>query len=328
MNDKLSTLTPDVSQTLPTETVHVNRLVSSHSPRVKGEDPSHVRVLADSCVNLPPILVHRPSMRVIDGMHRLLAAKLRGDSSITVRFFDGDEAMAFVVAVSANTTHGLPLSLADREAAAARILRSYPTWSDRAIAVKAGLAAKTVAAIRRRLPADRNMSDARTGRDGRVRPVNATMGRRRAVEEIISRPEASVREIAQAAGVSVGTAHSIRQRMRRGGSPKPDGPKHRLTGPTATDPDHTNRATGPGDASSPTRLLENLKHDPSMRFTDSGRDVLRWLGAHVVDPDECSPIPDRIPPHCMYVVAELATGCAAAWRELAEELRRRVEPAP
>jgi hypothetical protein len=35
---------------------------------------------------LPPILVHRATNRIIDGMHRLEAAKLRGDETISVRF--------------------------------------------------------------------------------------------------------------------------------------------------------------------------------------------------------------------------------------------------
>ncbi|MEO6082284.1 MAG: transposase [Umezawaea sp.] len=59
--------------------------------RTNGEDPEHATALARSAVELPPVLVHRPTMRVLDGMHRLNAARLRGDRSIDVVFFDGDE---------------------------------------------------------------------------------------------------------------------------------------------------------------------------------------------------------------------------------------------
>jgi hypothetical protein len=100
--------------------------------------------------DLPPILVHRATMRVIDGMHRLRAATLRGDREIAVRFFDGDAGSAFVRAVVANVYNGLPLSRSDRAAAAARIVATHPHWSDRAVATATGLAPATVAAVRRR----------------------------------------------------------------------------------------------------------------------------------------------------------------------------------
>jgi hypothetical protein len=57
-------------------------------------------------------------MRVIDGMYRLLAARMRGDSEIEARFFEGDDASSYVLAVKSNVEHGLPLSLADRKVAA------------------------------------------------------------------------------------------------------------------------------------------------------------------------------------------------------------------
>ncbi|MFC7729983.1 hypothetical protein [Actinomadura keratinilytica] len=81
---------------------------------------------------LPPILVHRRTMRVVDGMHRLRAARLQGRCEIGVRFVDGPDADVFVAAVRANIGHGLPLSLADREAAAARCRRTWRnTWQRR-----------------------------------------------------------------------------------------------------------------------------------------------------------------------------------------------------
>jgi hypothetical protein len=81
-------------------------------------------------------------------MHRLLAARRRGQETIAARYVDGDEASAFVLAVSANVAHGLPLPLRDRKVAAARILGSHAHWSNRRIALAAGLSDKTVAAIR------------------------------------------------------------------------------------------------------------------------------------------------------------------------------------
>ncbi|MFE3260618.1 ParB N-terminal domain-containing protein [Nocardia sp. NPDC059091] len=50
----------------------------------------HVLVLAESGRELPPILVHRQTRQVVDGIHRLRAAEMRGEMTINVRFFDGE----------------------------------------------------------------------------------------------------------------------------------------------------------------------------------------------------------------------------------------------
>ena len=113
-------------------------LLPADSPRIGGQDLEHVRTLAEQSGPLPPILVHRSTMRVIDGMHRLRASMLREEGDIAVRFFDGTPEEAFVLAVQANARHGLPLSQVDRAAAASRILVSHPDWSDSAIAAIAG----------------------------------------------------------------------------------------------------------------------------------------------------------------------------------------------
>ena len=77
-------------------------------------------------------------MKVVDGMHRVLAARMRGDTRISARFFQGDEQDAFLLSIILNRRHGLPLTRADRAAAVERILRSHPEWSDRALAALAG----------------------------------------------------------------------------------------------------------------------------------------------------------------------------------------------
>jgi hypothetical protein len=118
----------------PVHLVPVGAVRIAGSPRSAGESLEHIRTLADITADLPPIIVHRKSMRVIDGVHRLRAARLRGQPRIAVRFFDGNDNDAFVLAVRTNVAHGLPLSLADRKAAAAQIVASHPHWSDRMIA--------------------------------------------------------------------------------------------------------------------------------------------------------------------------------------------------
>ncbi|MFI6653663.1 hypothetical protein ACIBI8_39460 [Streptomyces sp. NPDC050529] len=141
-----------VSPQAPSYQVPLGVLLAADSPRTTGENLAHARTLAASETALPPILVHRPTMRIIDGTHRVRAAILRQQAVIEAQFFDGTPEEAFVLAVEFNTTHGLALTLADRTAAAARILITHPQWSDRAVAARTGLAAKTVGALRRPLP--------------------------------------------------------------------------------------------------------------------------------------------------------------------------------
>ena len=119
---------------LPTVVLAISSLVLAESPRQSGESADHVEVLAESEAQLPPIVVHGQSMRVIDGMHRIRAAVLRGEEKIEARIYHGTEDDAFVLAVQLNIAHGLPLSRADRTAAAVRIMRSHPRWSNRMVA--------------------------------------------------------------------------------------------------------------------------------------------------------------------------------------------------
>lgn len=118
---------------LPVENVPVASIRNSYTPRKNKANEHHIQILAQSPLPLPPIVIHRTSMRVIDGVHRLRATELRGDSTIPARLFEGNDAEAFALAVHLNVTHGLPLTLLERKAAARRVLESYPHWSDRSI---------------------------------------------------------------------------------------------------------------------------------------------------------------------------------------------------
>jgi hypothetical protein len=299
--------------------VEVDTLDQSDSPRLHGVDPRHVEILAQVDTDLPPILVHRPSMRVIDGMHRLRAARLAGRSTIAARFFDGDEHDAFVLAVRTNIAHGLPLTLADREAAAARILTARPYASDRSVAATAGLAPKTVGAIRRRMAGAVDAS-VRIGGDGRARRLDAAEGRRIASEIVANRPDASLREIAKLAGVSPATARDVRERIRRGDDPVP--PRH---GPTAlvTPVNGVDRADRKDMAS----LLQSLGKDPSLRFNESGRALLRWLFTRADGIEQWEDLVSAVPPHCAYLLADVAANCADEWSAFAAQLRQRLRVA-
>lgn len=308
-----------------TAVVPLDALLPADSPRVAGEDLHHVHMLAKLDVRLPPIIVHRSTMRVVDGMHRLRAARLRGEDRIAVRFFEGSEADAFVYGVRLNTLQGLPLSPADRTAAAERIIGTHPQWSDRLIASATGLAASTVASLRRRSSAGSVQLSARTGRDGRVRPLNAAEGRRRAVALITAKPHASLREIADVAGIAVGTARDVRQRLRLGEDPVPKKLRE-AESRTAADATVALRATPVASSSVATggeQPLPNLRRDPSLRFTEGGRALLQLLSAHAMGGDRWQRLVESVPAHRTAMVAQAARNCAEAWQRFALELERK-----
>jgi ParB-like chromosome segregation protein Spo0J len=322
----------------PTMRVAVTDLVLSNWLRVKGEDIKHVRVLAEVADELPPIVVHRATMRVIDGMHRVRAAVLGGVAYIEALLFEGGEDEAFLLAVRLNVAHGLPLSRADRVAAALRIIYSSPQWSDRAIARAAGLSDKTVASIRRRASAEIPPLPDRIGRDGRVRPVSPAAGRRMASDLIAQNPDAAIREIATRAGISPGTARDVRERLRNGLDPVPL--RHRKTGgsePAGPQPAGPQaggfKAAGshPGGEDAGTRerslsarmipmILESLRNDPSLRYNETGRALLRLLALHTMSPADWEQLISAVPLHRAQAVAQVARGCADAWQEFATRL--------
>jgi ParB-like chromosome segregation protein Spo0J len=316
--------------------IPVLSLRSGGSPRLEGEDKAHIARLAESEGPLPPILVDRRTMRVIDGMHRLMAASLKGQQVVEVEFFDGSPADAFLRAVQANVTHGLPLSLADRRAAAARIIALYPQMSDRAVGETAGLAARTVAAIRRRSSGEVPQLNARVGRDGKVRPLRAVEGRRRAAALLAEHPEASLREVARGAGVSPATARDVRRRLERGEEPvrKRPGADERVApppGPTG-EPGSTGQAgSGAVGREPPSRqavwppeaALAKLLRDPSLRHTEQGRRLLRLLQLNAVGTKEWPEVIEALPPHCAGIVMQLAREYGQMWLDVARELNDR-----
>lgn len=321
-------------------TVPIDAVAPGENPRLNGVDPEHVHVLAKLESDLPPILVERATMRIIDGRHRLRAAIARGQQTIEVEFFDGPEQAAFVRAVEANIAHGLPLSLADRRAAAEQMIRLYPGWSDRRVAESAGLSDKTVAAIRRSSTPDGPQLSARVGRDGRTRPLNGTVGRWIASELIDERPHATLREIAKEAGISLATVRDVRERMRRGEDPIPmrrsSMERHNGGGPqqnAGSSGLSGSSATGAATRQLPDRqqetsldcgpLLEGLKRDPALRHSEAGRALLRWLDFRTVKLKELQDATARIPPHAAIIVAKVARRCSAAWEDLATKFESR-----
>jgi hypothetical protein len=307
------------------------------SPRLNSEDPEHVRLLAQAEVPLPPILVHRATMRVIDGRHRLRAAEMLGHEAIDVRFVHGTEAELLIVAVKANASHGLPLTLADREAAAARIIGLLPRHSDRWVAEATGLAPGTVAVVRRRSAsgAAGPQSDTRIGKDGRERPVDIARRRLAASEAIIQDPGASLRAVARLSGLSPGTVRDVRQRLLRGEdvvARKPPGRERKRPGARAESgspaglsaPAAPSRGAAAGQARDRLAIMQDLRRDPSIRFTEQGRKLLESLALRAAGPSGLEVAVESLPAHCGYLIAALARKCAEEWAESARRMEQRL----
>jgi ParB-like chromosome segregation protein Spo0J len=302
-----------VSEWVPLEAIQ-----PADSPRLTGEDEVHIARLASADAQLPPILVRRSDLRVIDGMHRLRVAALRGQEKIEVHFFQGSDTEAFLAAVRANVSHGLPLTTADRLAAAARIIAACPQMSDRAIAATAGLSAATVGDLRRRSTADCEQLAARVGRDGRVRPVDAAAGRARAARLLAQQPESSLRAVARAAGVSPATVRNVRDRLAQGEDPMAARPREAEEGRRPAARTHASRRV---DAQ---EVLGRLMRDPALRQSDQGRELLRWLQNAVASSgrDPADESLNRVPPHAAPTVAELLRSCAYALEDMAARVEQ------
>lgn len=303
--------------------VRVSVLKSGFSPRLNGEDPNHVQVLVDAEDPLPPILVHRASMRVIDGMHRLLAAIWRGQETILAEFFDGNEEDAYLLALKRNATHGYPLTLADRKAAVSRIVDAYPEWSDRVIAEATGISAKTVGAIRRRVAGAGGGSGTRLGKDGRVRPLDGAEGRLLASRLIESNPTAPVREIASKAGIAVSTAHDVRRRLRSGQSPLPAKSDHKGESKLAVPSPRSDPSIERRSRAESAVLLSDLKKDPSLRYNEVGRRLLLLLEANALCFDvKWEHLVEAVPERWLTAITGFADEYAAMWHALAKRLHR------
>jgi ParB-like nuclease domain len=330
---------------MPGEAVAVSilSLLPGDSPRLNGENKAHIASLAETESPLPPILVDRRTMRVIDGMHRLRAASLQGKETIDVVFFDGSEDDLFVRAVMENVAHGLPLSQADRRAAAERIVASHPFLSNSVIGQIAGLAAKTVAVIRRRSEEGAPQASVRVGRDGKVRPLDSGDGRCRAAEMLAQQPRASLRDVARVAGISPATVLDVRKRLERGDPPAPHRPPSGKPGPgkpaargmpvgPAQAPDaQVPSAHRPGErsappsalATGPTAMVEKLLRDPSLRDNETGRGMLRLLHANAMGAERLPGMALTVSPHCASTIVWLARQYAKMWQDFAHELGSR-----
>lgn len=312
----------------PIVTLRVRDIRGRYAIRQSGIDERHLASLAETADRFAPIIVHESTMLVIDGAHRLEVTRRLGSERIAARIFSGTDTQAFMLALAFNARHGLPLSLVERKAAAELLIRRSPEISDRAIAHVAGLSHTTVGRVRRQLSGNL-CPRVRLGLDGRSRPTSTTNRKEAASEFIATNPSASLRTIAGRAGISIGTAKTVKDQIR-------DGEAKRQIALSEPSPVNTVGSHVDGRVLNVLRsgepdqlgsnqdrlagLIQRLRRDPSVRYAQRGREAVKWLEQHGVTNAQCVAIAAALPPHCRSIVQELAGAYAASWRILAEQV--------
>jgi ParB-like chromosome segregation protein Spo0J len=291
-------------------TVRLTVLRTGRYAREGGLDRAHVAALAEVPEAWPPIIVARDDHSVVDGHHRVAAARDLGLLRVRAVFFDGTPDDAYAEFVRQNVTHGLPLSLAERRRAARHMLSADASRSDRSIAGDCGLSPKTVANLRSELaPPATGGEEAlarRTGRDGRARPVDVAELRARITRALEAEPTAPLREIARQVGASPETVRSVKLRMNE----------------TAR-----NREPSPGATILGLHMdcgARGLTDDPTFVSRDDGDTFAKLFDATTVERASLLAHVESVPLSRIYEVADEARRRADYWREFADVLESRL----
>jgi hypothetical protein len=317
------------------ESLLIDALRTGDGVRTGGLDESHVAVLMETVNLWPPILVWGEECLVVDGAHRVEAARRLGRTSVAAVRFPGTRDEAFVESIRRNVDHGLPLTIGDRRRAALRVLDRHGEWSDRRIASVCGLSGKTVARLRREEYSARSGYDGvvvdlprRVGRDGKTRPIQPGEVRDRIRRVLEENPGGSLRTIAALAGASPETVRTVRARLIK------DQPDHRRRSSSAagdgcavggvdavipfptTEPDRTN----------PDRTMvypdDVWITDRALRSCGDGGEFARWFNHNNVD-DGWHRYVWTVPVGRIYDIVDEARRRAASWTAFASLLESR-----
>lgn len=286
--------------------VALTALSSGDSPRSRLIDPDHVALLVEVVPDVPPILVDRGTMVVIDGHHRVAAATQLGLETIAVQFFDGDAVEALICAIRRNTTHGKPLTVSERKRGGERLLRESPALSDRAVAEICGLSTPTVAGLRS--SGSTGHLPSRVGRDGKARPVDPVPGRERAAEILRMAPATPLRVVAERARTSVGTARDVKRRLLAGDSIVPKRYRPR------------DAEFDPPPARQPEESLAQWSAPEELAGSD--QQLRDWLGSHWISDTEWDRLVLRASSEGrQHHLVEYARGIADMWSRFVERAR-------
>jgi hypothetical protein len=298
-----------------TSSVRLSELRVGEGLRIKTLDDEHVSRLMELEGRWGTILVWRERNAVLDGIHRMEAARRLGHRAIAVTWFYGTAEEGYVQSLQRNSRHGLPLTMGERTRAAERILENHSEWSDRRIAAVCSVSAKTVARIRRSMTQPPTVSvrpsDGRVGRDGKSRPTEPEVTRKRVIEELQRQPKASLRTVAAATGVSPETVRSVRLRLTGG--------TESLSAPPSTTRSTVSRITVNSDTSKGRQQSATLCTDPAFISQGISHSFAAWFDALSVGDDWRDRL-EAVPLSRVYEVTDEARRRAKCWSEFASAL--------
>ena len=284
----------------------------STSFREGGLNEEHVQRLVALAGHWPPVLVNRSDGLVIDGAHRVEAARVLGLDRVEAWYFDGEPDDALIEFVRRNVHQGLPLTLRERKRAAEHVLAAHPEWSDRRIAELCAISPKTVGRLRAKKTVRPTggilQLDARTriGRDNKWRPVHSASVRSRVAEALKEHPGASLRTVAKAVGVSPETVRIVRMNMETARAPD-----------AVVEPSYV--------APAPRRPEESVSWDKDLALVSSedGEDFVVWFDRTTLTNEECWRFLDSVPLSRIYEIADEARRRSEVWTQFAKSLDMR-----
>ena len=307
------------------EEVRLSLLRVGEGVRTGGLDQEHLDLLMESVHSWPPIVVWGEGLVVVDGCHRVEAARRLGRYTVAAVRFLGSPDEAFIEAVRRNVNHGLPLSVADRRRAARHVLLRNPEWSDRRIGSLCGLSDKSVGRLRRLATGGIMAVDRRIGLDGEMRPVQPGEVRARVKEALADNPDGSLRAIAAVAGASPETVRSVRGGLLGGGTSSEN------TEPLKASPrSETETMTSPvlsvlsqrHECAEVERPSRDWLSDRALNACDEGARFVRWFASTNVM-EEWRNFVWNVPLGRVYEVEVEARRRAAAWASFASLLENR-----
>jgi hypothetical protein len=74
-------------------------------------------------------------------------------------------------------------------------------------------------------------------------------------------------------------------------------------------------------------MASKVANDPAIRYTERGKEFLRWMALHATHVDGWREFIDAIPVHWLSVLAPIADDLSEEWSMFAERLRSRQEAA-
>jgi ParB-like chromosome segregation protein Spo0J len=336
MSMALTSNYPSKSGSPPLE-VAIDSLSHGDAVRSSGLDDSHVRLLMETAEQWPPIVIWGEDNVIVDGAHRVEAARRLNRHRISAVRFSGNREEAYLEAVRRNIDHGLPLRASDRRRAAVRVLDRHAEWSDRRIASLCGLSGKTVARLRRDRCSDGSPLaqviglERRVGRDGKARPVQSGELRDRIKRVLTENPSGSLRAIAAIAGASPETVRTVRSQLGRDdagsaeqGLEAPVRIHKRSEGALAeeTAPD-LQYLPSIGFEPEPLRRAREWSSDAALLACGDGGEFARWFELREVG-EEWHSFVWRVPVGHIYEVVDEARRRSSAWSAFASMLETRV----